>query len=136
VDITSPKELPAKQRKVLSWLKKAAKLSLLDLAIRKCLSKKTSRDVEKILERGTHVIPPKTSSAPVIGPVRLGEVAAMKVEEVIARLEKHEAECNLRYKSIEQRLADHKTSLKSLDTKLWGLAVLIIIAPFVQKFLG
>ena len=82
------------------------------------------------------MIPPKTNSAPVIGPARLGKVAAMKVEEVIARLEKHEAECNLRYKSIEQRLADHKTSLKSLDTKLWGLAILIIIAPFVQKFLG
>jgi len=136
VDITSPKELPAKQRKALSWLKKVATLSWLDLAMQKCLSKKTSRDVERILERGTHVIPPKTNSAPVIGPVRLGKVAAMKVEEVIARLEKHEAECNLRYKSIEQRLADHKTSLKSLDTKLWGLAILIIIAPFVQKFLG
>jgi len=129
VDITNP-------RKARFWLKKVATLNLLDLAIQKCLSKKTSRDVERILERGTHVIPPKTNSAPVIGPVRLGKVAAMKVEEVIARLEKHEAECNLRYKSIEQRLADHKTSLKSLDTKLWGLAILIIIAPFVQKFLG
>ena len=136
MDITNPRELPAKQRKARFWLKKVATLNLLDLAIQKCLSKKTSRDVERILERGTHVIPPKTNSAPVIGPVRLGKVAAMKVEEVIARLEKHEAECNLRYKSIEQRLADHKTSLKSLDTKLWGLAILIIIAPFVQKFLG
>jgi hypothetical protein len=136
VDITSPKELPAKQRKALSWLKKVATLSWLDLAMQKCLSKKTSRDVERILEHGIHVIPPKTNSAPVIGPVRLGNVAAMKMEEVIARLEKHEAECNLRYKSIEQRLADHRTSLKSLDTKLWGLAILIIIAPFVQKFLG
>lgn len=80
--------------------------------------------------------PQKTNSVPAIGPVKLGDEAEMKVEEVLTRLEKHEAECNLRYKSIEERLDDHKTALKNLDTKLWGLAILIIVAPFVQKFLG
>lgn len=77
----------------------------------------------------------KTSSVPDTGLVKLGE-DAMKVEEVLAKLEKHEAECNLRYKNIEQRLDDQKETLKGLDYKIWGLAVLIIIAPFVQKFLG
>ncbi len=70
-----------------------------------------------------------------IGVVRRGE-AWMRVEEVLAKLEKHEAECNLRYQRIEERLDDHKSSLKALDVKLWALAVLILIAPFVQKFLG
>ena len=77
----------------------------------------------------------KTNSVPDIGPVKRGE-ALMKVEEVLAKLEKHEAECNLRYQRIEERLDDHKSSLKALDVKLWALAVLILIAPFVQKFLG
>ena len=69
------------------------------------------------------------------GVVKRGE-GLMKVEEVLAKLEKHEAECNLRYQRIEERLDDHKSSLKALDVKLWALAVLILIAPFVQRFLG
>ena len=55
---------------------------------------------------------------------------------VLSKLEKHEAECNLRYQRIEERLDDHKSSLKALDVKLWALAVLILIALFVQRFLG
>jgi len=78
------------------------------------------------------VIRQKINLAPDIGLVRRGE-RLMKVEEVLAKLEKHEAECNLRYQRIEERLEDHKSSLKSLDVKLWALAVLILIAPFVQK---
>jgi len=74
----------------------------------------------------------KTNSAPDTGPVKRGE-DWMKVEEVLAKLEKHEAECNLRYQRIEERLEDHKGSLKALDLKLWALAVLILIAPFVQR---
>lgn len=58
------------------------------------------------------------------------------MEDVLAKLEKHEAECTLRYQQIEQRLEDHTSSLKALDVKLWALAVLILIAPFVQKILG
>jgi len=78
------------------------------------------------------VIRQKINLAPDIGLVRRGK-RLMKVEEVLAKLEKHEAECNLRYQRIEERLEDHKSSLKSLDVKLWALAVLILIAPFVQK---
>jgi hypothetical protein len=77
----------------------------------------------------------KTSSVPDTGLVKLGE-GEMKVEEVLAKLEKHEAECNLRYQRIDEKLDEHKTSLKNLDMKLWGLAILILIATFVQKFLG
>ena len=60
----------------------------------------------------------------------------MKVNELLAKLEKHEAECDLRYQRIEEKLADQKQRLKGLDVKIWGLAVLIIIAPMVHKLLG
>lgn len=79
--------------------------------------------------------PQAISSPQDIGLVRLGEVE-MRVEEVLSKLEKHEAECNLRYTRIEERLDDHKNNLKSLDIKLWGLAVLIVVSPLVHKLWG
>ena len=60
----------------------------------------------------------------------------MEVTEVLAKLEKHEAECTLRYKRIEEQLNEQKLSIKALDIKIWGLAILIIIAPLVHKFLS
>ena len=67
----------------------------------------------------------------------------MEIQQLIAKLEKHEAECNLRYARIEERLDDQKEfisknsdSLSKLDIKIWGLAVLIIVAPLVHKFWG
>ncbi len=78
---------------------------------------------------------PKINLVPDTGLVKRGD-GYMEVKEVLAKLEKHEAECNLRYQRIEERLTEHKSALSALDVKLWALAVLIIIAPFVQKFLG
>ena len=60
----------------------------------------------------------------------------MRVTEVLAKLEKHEAECTLRYQIIEEKLGEQKLALKGLDLKIWGLAVLIIIAPMVHKLLS
>ena len=60
----------------------------------------------------------------------------MTTDELAAELEKHEAECSIRYKNIEEQLSSQKSSLKSLDQKVWALAVLIIIAPFASKLLG
>jgi len=64
------------------------------------------------------------------------EEEAMSMPEVWARLEKHEAECTLRYQRIDEKLGEQKISMKALDLKIWGLAVLIIIAPMVHKFLA
>jgi len=50
----------------------------------------------------------------------------MTPEEVLSQLDKHEAECNLRYKNIEQRLDTMKDSIKALDARLWALGALII----------
>tara|TARA_R100000951_G_scaffold86781_1_gene74495 strand:+ start:238 stop:441 length:204 start_codon:yes stop_codon:yes gene_type:complete len=64
----------------------------------------------------------------------------MEIQQLIAKLEKHEAECNLRYARIEERLEDQKEfisknsdSLNKLDLKIWGLAILIIVSPFAAK---
>jgi len=64
----------------------------------------------------------------------------MENQQLIAKLEKHEAECNLRYARIEERLEDQKEfisknsdSLSKLDIKIWGLAILIIVSPFAAK---
>jgi len=52
----------------------------------------------------------------------------MKADEVLKLLEKHESECNRRYEKIEK-------SLDKLDVKVWGLAVLIVITPFLHKLM-
>ena len=52
----------------------------------------------------------------------------MKVNDVLKLLEKHESECNRRYEKIEK-------SLDKLDVKVWGLAVLIVVTPFLHKFI-
>jgi len=63
-------------------------------------------------------------------------VVDMRVEEVLTKLEKHEAECALRYARIEERLDDQKGSLKALDLKIWGLAILIISVPIFNRLVG
>ena len=134
-DIINPSELPGNQRKVRFWPKKALKLNLFGLGTKKCPSKKINRDVEKILERVTHVTPQKINLVPDTGLVKRGN-ERMKVVDVLSKLEKHEAECNLRYQRIEEKLSENKSALKAFDVKLWGLAVLILIAPFVGKLMG
>lgn len=98
----------------------------------KWLSKKINLKTEKVFVPVINAIRQKTNFQPDTGLVKHGE-DRMEVKEVLAKLEKHEAECNLRYKRIEERMEDHKSSLKTLDVKLWALAILILIAPFVQK---
>jgi len=63
------------------------------------------------------------------------KVVVMKAEDVLQQLEKHEAECNLRYKRIEERLDDHKSYLEKLDLRMWGLAALIIGVAVAEHLL-
>ena len=58
----------------------------------------------------------------------------MRIEDVLSKLEKHEAECALRYERIGERLDDQKNSLKALDVKIWGLAILIISVPILSQW--
>lgn len=79
--------------------------------------------------------PQKINLVPDTGLAKRGN-ERMKVVDVLSKLEKHEAECNLRYQRIEEKLTENKSALKAFDLKLWGLAVLILIAPFVGKLMG
>ena len=135
---TNPKEPPVKERKAPFWQKKAVKLNWSGLAIPKCPLKKISQRIERVFEPVINVTRQKINFQPDIGLVKRGDgdgdgEVEMKVVEVLSQLEKHEAECNLRYKRIEERMEDHKSALKTLDVKLWALAILILIAPLVQK---
>ena len=134
-DITSQNAHPVNQRKAQSLPKGGLTLSWFASAIQAWQLKRINRDVERILERVIRATPQKTSSAPVTGPAKLGE-EEMRVEDVLAKLEKHEAECNLRYQRIEEKLTEQKSALDRLDIKIWGLAVLILVAPLVHKFWG
>ena len=59
----------------------------------------------------------------------------MKAEDVLKKLEQHEAECTLRYRRIEERLDDHKAGLQRLDMRLWGLAGLIVAVAIAEHLL-
>tara|TARA_E500000305_G_C3818392_1_gene141730 strand:- start:277 stop:468 length:192 start_codon:yes stop_codon:yes gene_type:complete len=60
-------------------------------------------------------------------------VVSVEEEDLTYRLIQHEKECELRYERIEERLNEQKQFLLSLDTKIWGLAILIIVTPFIGK---
>ena len=59
----------------------------------------------------------------------------MKAEDVLIKLEQHEAKCNLRYARIEERLEEQKVTLAKLDLRLWGLAVLIVGAAVAEQLI-
>jgi len=65
-------------------------------------------------------------------PIKKETLTAAKV---MAELAKHEAECNLRYKRIEELLDDQKANMTKLDQRLWWIVGLVIIAPFLQRLL-
>ena len=67
------------------------------------------------------------------GRVKLGEVFMKEAEEAIARLEKHEAECSLRYQRLDEKLSEYSQFIKSVDGKLWAIGVLVLVAPAVHN---
>ena len=100
-------------------------LSLSGLETVKCRLKKISPPDVKVSAQDIIVTRQTISLAPGTGPVRRGN---MKVEEVLKLLEKHEAECNERYKKIDKQL-------DKLDMRLWGIAILIVATAIAGKFL-
>ena len=89
-----------------------------------CLSKKISRVVAVIFVLVITVRRQKISLVQDTGLVRLGK---MKVAEVLERLEKHEEECVKRYTDIQKQL-------DKFDTRLWGIALLIVATAIANKF--
>jgi len=134
LDITNPKEHQADQKNLLSWLKKAIRLNWLDSVIQICLLKKTNQAVEKALERVTVVTPRKISFPQGTGPVKHGD--NMSPEDVLVKLANHEEKCDLRYQRIEERLDEQRADLKWLQKAMWGMVLMIFIAPLIHKLWG
>ena len=134
LDITNPKEHQTDQKNLLSWLKKAIRLNWLDSVIQICLLKKTNQAVEKALERVTVVTPRKISFPQGTGPVKHGD--NMSPEDVLAKLAHHEEKCDLRYQRIEERLDEQRADLKWLQKAMWGMVLMIFIAPLIHKLWG
>ena len=54
----------------------------------------------------------------------------LKAKDVLVLLEKHESECNLRYKAINEKLETQAATLEKLDQRMWFVGVLVVAAPF------
>ena len=134
LDLTNRNELPVNQKNLLFWLKKAIRLNWLDSVIQICLLKKTNQAVEKALERVTVVTPRKISFPQGTGPVKHGD--NMSPEDVLAKLANHEEKCDLRYQRIEERLDEQRADLKWLQKAMWGMVLMIFIAPLIHKLWG
>jgi len=50
----------------------------------------------------------------------------MTIKELLAKLEKHEAECSIRLDNIKERLDDGKEKFDFLQKSIWGLYGIII----------
>ena len=134
LDITNPKEHQTDQKNLLFSLKRVMRLSWLDSVIQTCLLKKTNQAVEKALERVTVVTPQKISFPQGTGPVKHGD--NMSPEDVLAKLAHHEEKCDLRYQRIEERLDEQRADLKWLQKAMWGMVLMIFIAPLIHKLWG
>ena len=52
----------------------------------------------------------------------------MNADEVLKFLEKHEADCSERYADIQDKL-------KSLDNRMWGIMILIVLAAGLEQLI-
>jgi|TARA_R110000787_G_scaffold15387_3_gene47458 hypothetical protein len=58
------------------------------------------------------------------------------IKETISRIEKHEAECTIRYENIERRLDGGSKRFDKLERMLWGIYPTIIAVFAVSKWMG
>ena len=52
----------------------------------------------------------------------------MKADEELKLLEKHESDCSERYADIQDKL-------KSLDNRMWGIMILIVLAAGLEQLI-
>ena len=57
------------------------------------------------------------------------------IKETIARIESHERECEIRYRSIEEKLKEGSDKFKRLEMMLWGIYPFIVGVFLAGKFL-
>jgi len=54
----------------------------------------------------------------------------LKTKDVLFLLQKHESECGLRYKAINEKLESQAVTLEKLDQRMWFIGILVVAAPF------
>lgn len=58
------------------------------------------------------------------------EDVELKAKDVLLLLQQHESECNLRYKTINEKLEVQHKTLDKLDGRMWVIGILVVAAPF------
>ena len=58
----------------------------------------------------------------------------MTTKDLLAKLEKHEAECSIHLENINRRLEAGSDKFKFQQNTIWGLYVLIIATGIISKF--
>lgn len=83
-----------------------------------------------------------------ISPVgKVLDPSRLTMKDLLGRLEKHEAECSLRYERIEEKLAENSEAFDKMDKKidkfdnrLWAIVFAVFLGPaltiFLTKLLG
>ena len=56
-------------------------------------------------------------------------------KDLLAKLERHEAECGVRLKNIEQRLDEGSKRFIRLEQYIWGLYAAIFVSAIAGKLL-
>lgn len=90
----------------------------------------------------------KTSSARATGAAKRGskkvavDPSRLTMKDLLGRLEKHEAECSLRYQRIEEKLAENSEAMEKMDKKidkfdgrLWAIVFAVFLGPALTLFL-
>ena len=66
------------------------------------------------------------------------EVGMNSVDDAVARLDKHEAECALRYQMIQLQLDEHNRRFDRLEKMMQGgfasISVIIVVAVAILEF--
>mgnify|MGYP003112349206 FL=1 len=89
----------------------------------------------------------KTSSLRATGAAKRGskkvsDPSRLTTKDLLALIEKHEAECSLRYERIEEKLAENSDAIEKMDKKidkfdgrLWAIVLAVFLAPIFTVFL-
>ena len=57
-------------------------------------------------------------------------------EKAIAKIEQHEETCGIRYESIDNRLSAGEKRFDRLESMIWGVYVVVVIAVALPQFLN
>lgn len=57
-------------------------------------------------------------------------------EKAIAKIEQHEETCGIRYESIDNRLSAGEKRFDRLESMIWGVYVVVVIAVALPQLLS